>query len=340
MALTRIVIATPSVIEHSRLSRLLAEHSDLEILTSVHDLSATYSQVEQTMPDIVLIDSSFTTKPEYSCMVSLFSAVETTPILIDGRSASQGQNPQPAGAAATISARMSSQEIYDILAKASAKKSKPLPRSRPVVLRETLPIVSDKILMIGASTGGIDALTTILASFPENCPPTAIVQHTGRNFSETLVKLLNKRCAAEVVRAKTGVVMQAGRICVAGGIDGHLTFETGRQLKCLVKDSPEVSGHRPSIDEMFTAALPFASRVIAVLLTGMGRDGAMGLRALRRAGAQTIGQDEESSVVYGMPRVAFELGAVQTQLALDKIGPELMARCRASAHSFSNSRSI
>lgn len=91
---------------------------------------------------------------------------------------------------------------------------------------------------------------------------------------------------------------------------------------------------------MFTAALPFASRVIAVLLTGMGRDGAMGLRALRRAGAQTIGQDEESSVVYGMPRVAFELGAVQTQLALDKIGPELMARCRASAHSFSNSRSI
>lgn len=340
MALIRIVIATPSVIEHSRLSRLLADQADIEIVASVHDLSATYSQVEETMPDVVLIANTFTTTPEYACMVSLFNAVETVPILIEARTAGHDDTVSKPMLQAKLSARMSPQEITDVIRGATTKKSKSSPVARPAILRENLTVLSDKILLIGASTGGIDALTTILSSFPENCPPTAIVQHTGQNFSETLVKLLDKRCAAQVVRAKTGVVMQAGRVCVAGGIDGHLTFETGARLSCLIKDSPEVSGHRPSIDEMFAAALPFASRVIAVLLTGMGRDGALGLQGLRRAGAQTIGQDEKTSVVYGMPRVAFELGAVQTQLPLEKIGPELMARCRAPAQTVAYSRSV
>lgn len=338
MPLIRIVIATPSVIEHSRLHRMLAEHSDLEIVTSVHDLSATYSKVEEMMPQVVLISNTFTGAAEYSCMVSLFNALETVPILIEGKVTPD--NSPPGTTQATISSRMSSREIYEIIRRAAANKVPLLAKTPHMIMKESLSIASDKILLIGASTGGIDALTTILASFPENCPPTAIVQHTGRNFNETLVKLLNKRCAAEVITAKNGLDMQAGRVCLAAGIDGHLTFEMGPRLICRIKDTPEVSGHRPSIDEMFTSALPIASRVIAVLLTGMGRDGALGLQSLRRAGAQTIGQDADSSVVYGMPRVAFELGAVQTQLSLNKIGPELMARCRAPAQSFAYSRSI
>lgn len=327
MASVRIVIATPSVIEQARLERLLSAQSDIDIIAQVRDLSAAYCKIEETMPDVVLISSIFAQAAEYPCMISLFRAVETAPILICGTFLPEDNAVHRAGVThlGTVTTRMSADEIHQTILAAITPK----PQSPTIALRATpeRPIAADKILLIGASTGGIDALTTILSAFPANCPPTAIVQHTGRNFSETLVRLLNNRCAAEVVLAKTGMVMQAGRICLAGGIDGHLRFEIGAKITCVVQAGLDVSGHTPSIDEMFVAALPIAPRVIAVLLTGMGRDGALGLQGLRAAGAQTIGQDEASSVVYGMPRVAYEIGAVQTQMALDKIGPELILRC-------------
>jgi two-component system chemotaxis response regulator CheB len=329
MALVRIVIATPSVIEQVRLERLLSPFSDFQIIAQVRDLSAAYSKIEETLPDVVLVSSLFAQAPEYPCMVSLFHAVETAPILICGTFLQEDAAVLRAGAVglAAVTTQMSSAEIYATI------HATLLPKSKRSIISPyappKLPIAADKIVLIGASTGGIDALTNILSSFPANCPPTAIVQHTGRNFSETLVRLLNNRCPAEVVMAQTGVTMQAGRVCLAGGIDGHLRFDIGTEITCVVQSGPDVSGHTPSIDEMFTAAMPIAHRVIAVLLTGMGRDGALGLQTLRAAGAQTIGQDEASSVVYGMPRVAYEIGAVETQMALDNIGPELMLRCRA-----------
>lgn len=327
MASVRIVIATPSVIEQVRLERLLSAHPDIEIIAQVRDLSAAYSKIEETLPNVVLMSSIFAQTAEYTCMISLFRAVEAASILICGTflqedDAVLGQSGAHVG---TISTKMSAAEIRQTIQAAAAPKPKRM--TTFPLLAPKLPIAADKIVLIGASTGGIDALTNILSSFPANCPPTAIVQHTGRNFSETLVRLLNNRCAAEVVMAQTGVAMRAGRVCLAGGIDGHLRFEIGEKITCLVQQGPDVSGHTPSIDEMFLSAVPIASKVIAVLLTGMGRDGALGLQSLRAAGAQTIGQDEASSVVYGMPRVAFEIGAVETQMALDKIGPELMLRC-------------
>lgn len=331
MGLVRIVIATPSVIEQVRLERLLSAHSDIEIIAQVRDLSAAYSKIEETMPSVVLVSSIFALAPEYPCMESLFRAVETAPILIGGTFSQEDAAALKVASShqAVVTTQMTSAEIHRIIgATLMPKRDKPKATAFAV---PKLPIAADKIVLIGASTGGIDALTNILSAFPANCPPTAIVQHTGRNFSETLVRLLNKRCAAEVVMAQTGVAMQVGRVCLAGGIDGHLRFEIGAKTTCVVHSGPDVSGHTPSIDEMFLSALPMAQRVIAVLLTGMGRDGALGLQSLRAAGAQTIGQDEASSVVYGMPRVAFEIGAVEHQMALDQIGPELMLRCSANA---------
>ena len=331
MALVRIVIATPSVIEQVRLERLLSVHPDVEIIAQVRDLSAAYSKVEETLPNVILVSSVFTQTPEYPCMESLFRAVESVPILICG---TFGQEDDAALRTSTshfaaVTTQMTAADIHKTICAAIVPKSPPAKMTSFAVPK--LAVTTDKIVLIGASTGGIDALTTILSVFPVNCPPTAIVQHTGRNFSETLVRLLNKRCAAEVVMAQTGVPMQAGRVCLAGGLDGHLRFDLGAKTTCVVQAGPDMSGHTPSIDEMFLSALPIASRVIAVLLTGMGRDGALGLQSLRAAGAQTIGQDEESSVVYGMPRVAFEIGAVQNQMSLDQIGPELMLRCSATS---------
>ena len=175
-----------------------------------------------------------------------------------------------------------------------------------------------RVVLIGASTGGIDALLTVLAHFPADCPPTAIVQHTGRGFSLSMVRVLSRKCAARIVVAEELLVLEPGMICVAGGLDGHLQLKQlpDRRLRCSIQGGPQVSGQRPSIDVLFRSATPLAERAIGVLLTGMGADGAAGLLALRQAGATTIGQDEATSVVYGM-------GAVCHQLPLRLIGPAI-----------------
>lgn len=194
---------------------------------------------------------------------------------------------------------------------------------------EAIPASYDKCLLIGASTGGVDALIAILQAFPEDCPPTAIVQHTGRGFSESLVQLLARRCRPRVLCAEDGLALRTGMVCIAAGTTGHLTLsgaETALSgLSCSVRPGPAVSGHLPSIDMLFRSARPFAQRVVAAILTGMGQDGASGLLDLRRAGAVTLGQDQASSVVYGMPKAAWDLGAVQRQLPLNQIARELLS---------------
>jgi hypothetical protein len=188
-----------------------------------------------------------------------------------------------------------------------------------------------RVVLIGASTGGIDALATVLGHFPANCPPTAIVQHTGRGFSSSLARVLARNCAARVTVAEDKMMLGPGMVCLAGGLEAHLHLQRipdGR-LRCSLRPGPKVCGPIPSVDTLFHSAVPFAERVIGLILTGMGADGAEGLRALRQAGAMTIGQDEASSVIYGMPRVAREIGAVQLQLPLDQIGPAVLQMVQA-----------
>lgn len=189
---------------------------------------------------------------------------------------------------------------------------------------------SPRIVLIGASTGGVDALSHVLWNYPEDCPPTVIVQHTGQSFGVSLAKLLAQRCPAEVVLATSGMDLSPGRVCLVAGTPGHavLTGPGCRRID-LVDDAP-VNGHCPSIDRLFQSAIPIAPQVEAALLTGMGSDGAMGLLALRNAGAGTVSQDEASSVVYGMPRVAWEVGAADRQLPIDRIGPALLTAAQGA----------
>ncbi|WP_419759419.1 protein-glutamate methylesterase/protein-glutamine glutaminase [Acidisoma sp.] len=182
----------------------------------------------------------------------------------------------------------------------------------------------DRIIAIGASTGGVEALIAILSQFPPNCPPTVISQHMPATFTRSFASRLNNLCAASVSEATEGAPMEAGRIYLAPG-DFHLEVSGAGTYRCRLSDGPKVNGHRPSVDVMFRSVLrAVGSRSIGVILTGMGRDGAEGLLALRQAGAETIGQDEQSSVVYGMPRVAYEIGAVSKQLSLERIGEALV----------------
>ena len=184
-----------------------------------------------------------------------------------------------------------------------------------------------KTVVIGASTGGIEALLQLLAAYSEDCPPTLIVQHIRGDFLSGLARRLDRNCAAKVGQATGGALIQAGQVWLAPGNSEHLALAPGAGRCRLVPDAP-VSGHRPAVDVLFRSAVQLGPEVVAVLLTGMGSDGADGMAEIRAAGGWTIAQDEASSTVYGMPRSAVELGAVAQQLPIDRIGGAVLQAAR------------
>jgi len=182
-----------------------------------------------------------------------------------------------------------------------------------------------RVIAIGSSTGGVEALITILSKFPANGPPVIISQHMPASFIRSFAARLNRLCAMHVAEAEDGAPIRPGQAWLAPG-DAHLELTGGPAPRIRLNGGERVNGHRPSVDVMFhAAARSLGQRAVGVILTGLGRDGAEGLLALREAGAETIGQDEASCVVYGMPKAAHELGAVGIQLPLDRIAVRLLA---------------
>lgn len=184
----------------------------------------------------------------------------------------------------------------------------------------------DHILAIGASTGGVEALLTILSAFPADCPATVITQHMPATFTPSFAARLDKASAATVSEATDGALLMPGHIYLAPGGVAHLEV-SGATPRCRLSPGDTVSGHRPSVDMLFRSVARLRRPMTGVILTGMGRDGAEGLLAMRQAGARTLGQDEASSVVYGMPRVAHEIGAVERQLPLHRLSSAILDLC-------------
>ena len=188
--------------------------------------------------------------------------------------------------------------------------------------RETAPAFQPdgKIVAIGASTGGVEALISVISGFPANCPPTVITLHMPTPFTRSFARRLDGLTDARVAEAEDGAPLEAGRVYLAPGTLSHLEVTGGQRRHCRLHNEASVNGHRPSVDVLFeSVAKTSGAKSVGVILTGMGRDGAAGLLSMRRAGARTIGQNEASSVVYGMPKVAFENGAVERQMPLDEI---------------------
>lgn len=185
-----------------------------------------------------------------------------------------------------------------------------------------------RLVCIGASTGGVEALLAVVSHFPKNCPPTLIVQHMPENFTKSFAARLNQSCQADVAEAFEGAPIEEGKVWLAPGGLTHLSIAGATQMRCHLESGDAVSGHRPSVDVLFRSAVRLRDKAVGVILTGMGRDGAAGLLAMREAGAATIGQDEGSSLIYGMPRAAKENGAVDEQLPLHTIGAGIIARCQ------------
>lgn len=178
----------------------------------------------------------------------------------------------------------------------------------------------EKILAIGASTGGTEAIYSILKSMPKDIPGTVIVQHMPPVFTRMYSERLNNSCSMEVKEAENGDKVYPGRVLIAPGDYQMRLRKVGSIFTVECFKGEKVNGHCPSVDVLFESVAKVAGRnAIGLILTGMGGDGAKGLLSMRNSGARTIGQDEQSCVVYGMPRVAYELGAVEKQVPLDLI---------------------
>ena len=182
---------------------------------------------------------------------------------------------------------------------------------------------TDKIVGIGSSTGGVQTLEEIFVHLMPNHPPIVVVQHMPVGFTASFAFSLNNICKNSTVKeAKEGDILQDGLILIAPG-DKHMEIvrsSLDNKYFIVLKDYPKVSSHKPSVDVLFTSmAKESKEHTVAFILTGMGKDGAQGIKKIKEVGGQTFGQDEKSSIVYGMPKVAFDIGGVSKQVALDDI---------------------
>jgi two-component system chemotaxis response regulator CheB len=214
-----------------------------------------------------------------------------------------------------------------------------VPVSAPKIAAAGRSHTQPHLIVIGASTGGVTALETVLTAFPADCPPTLIVQHIRPGFIDGMIRRLNQRCGPEVLAAEDAMRPSQGQICVAADTERHLVLQSGDPLRCRLKPAEPRHGHRPSVDALFESAAG-RSGVAAALLTGMGADGAEGMALIKNAGGLTIAQNEATCVVYGMPRVAVEMGAAHLVLPLEQIAPALLGhvRPRATARSAESAR--
>ena len=312
------------------MAKIIESLSEMEIVGLTEDLPETFTLAEALGPDVVIVAEEFCRMDEWAVMRSLFFALNSAWIV----SVSDANHPAPG-----IPDLLPDEPLLDLfqqpeIVRDRLRQVQAIKRHRQAVPRAMIPSMrgpkDNFIVVMGASTGGVDTLLTILSSFPEDCPPTAIVQHTGRGFSDSLVRLLDRRSKPEVVAATDGLAMARGRVCLAAGIDGHLHLKPGNPVRCQIVKGAPVSGHIPSADVLFRSALPLAPNVLGVILTGMGQDGAAGLLDLRRADCPTLGQDAATSVVFGMPKAAHGMGAVERLLPDRDIAAEIMRICRGT----------
>lgn len=189
-------------------------------------------------------------------------------------------------------------------------------------------LTTEKVVVVGASTGGTEALRVFLEALPEDTPGIVIVQHMPENFTAAFAKRLDSICRVTVKEAQDNDTVVRGRALIAPGNHHTLLKRSGARYYVEIKDGPLVSRHRPSVDVLFRSAARYAGKnAVGVIMTGMGDDGAHGMKEMFDAGAVTIAQDEASCVVYGMPHEAVKLGGVNKVMPLQNIAPEILRLC-------------
>ena len=329
--MTRVLIVDDSTVMRQLISAALSADPELEVVGEAGDPLQAREAIKALNPDVITLDVEMPNmngldflerimrlRPMPVVMVSTLTARGTEATLQALELGAVDCIEKPRG-----SDRDGFREIAaKVKAAARARVRERVKRDEPACTGDFTP--ADRVVAIGSSTGGVEALLTVVQRLPANCAPTVITQHMPASFTKSFAERLNRISAATVSESRDGDPLLPGRVYVAPGGDFHLEVEGTKQLRCRVYQGAPVSGHCPSVDVLFSSVARTAKdRAVGVILTGMGRDGAQGLLAMRQAGARTLGQDEATCVVYGMPRAAFELGAVERQLPLEKLGPAI-----------------
>ena len=328
--MTRVLVVDDSTVMRKLIGAALSADPELEVVGEAGDPLQAREAIKALNPDVITLDVEM---PNMNGIDFLERIMRLRPMPVVMVSTLTARGTEATLQALELGAvdciekpRGSDQEGFRQIAEKVKIAAKARVRQRATARVEPTPsdefTPADKIVAIGSSTGGVEALLNLVERLPANCAPTVITQHMPASFTKSFAERLNRTCAATVTEARDGDPLVPGRVYVAPGGDFHLEVEGTKHLRCKVTHGPPVSGHCPSVDVLFNSVARCAKeRGVGVILTGMGRDGAQGLLAMRQAGGRTLGQDEATCVVYGMPRAAFEIGAVERQPPLERLGP-------------------
>lgn len=310
-----LLIVDPNPARLTALLRRCEEQGGVTVLGATTPGEA-YVLIESHLPRRVAVAAEFAESIEFDALADILTMIDAGVVIY-------GQMRVPAGGYPVLSGP------EEMLARLFGG----LQPARPAAVRAIDPATGGTdaaggLILLGASTGGITALEAVLASFRADCPPTMIVQHIRPGFADGLIRRLDQLLTPQVVAAEDNMPLRRGVVYLAAAPDRHLGVALRGGPRARLSATAPVSGHRPSVDVLFSDGAAIADRldVRAALLTGMGADGAQGLCALRRAGAHTIAQDRATAVVWGMPRVAVEMGGAVDVLPLSRIGPALLTR--------------
>jgi two-component system chemotaxis response regulator CheB len=336
----RVLIVDDSALVRETLRELLSSDSRLEVMATANDPYVAAERIRQEVPDVITLDIEMPRMDGLTFLRRIMSQ-HPIPVVICSSLAGQGAattlEAMEAGAVDIISKprlgckqflEESRQLLCDTVAAAGNARLRPLSRKAVVEPKLTADAVlpkptaamtqtTEKVVVIGASTGGTEALREVLEALPADCPGIVIVQHMPELFTHAFAARLNTLCQITVKEASNADTVLRGRALIAPGNAHMLLRRSGAQYYVEVKDGPLVSRHRPSVDVLFRSAARYAGKnALGIIMTGMGDDGARGLLEMRTAGAVTIAQDEKTCVVFGMPNVAIKMEAACKVLPL------------------------
>ncbi len=330
----RVLVLDDSLVFREALARGLAADPRLEVVAKASDAFEAKDKILETDPDVITCDIEMPRLNGIDFIRRLLAQYPIPVIVVSGVSDAvfDAMNAgavefvsKPDGRSPTDMESLVNDLIAKILVASKVQVHlRPLSAAQSKTA-QTQQFDTSKIIGIGASTGGTEAILRILKGLPSNMPGIAVVQHIPPVFSRMFAERLNAQTSLHVKEAENGDYLDPGCVLVAPG-DKHMQLRrVGDRYRVDLFQGERVNGHCPSVDVLFhSIAQRCADRAVGVILTGMGHDGAQGLLDMRKSGAFTIGQDEKSCVVYGMPKAAFELGGVEKQLGLDAIAGELV----------------
>ncbi len=346
----KVMVVDDSAVVRQVVTALLEADPEIEVLAAVADPILAMTRMAKQWPDVIVLDIEMPRMDGITFLKKIM-AEHPTPVVICSTLTDKGTQTSlaalSAGAVSIITKPKlglkqfltdSSDDLTAaVKAAARANVRRLQPRDKltadailPAVVdtgRQAMIQTTERVVALGTSTGGTQALEVVLTALPRVCPGIVIVQHMPEQFTAAFASRLNSLCQIEVKEAQHNDRVMPGRALIAPGGKHMLLRRNGAQYFVEVVDGPLVNRHRPSVDVLFRSVAKSAgANALGVIMTGMGDDGAAGLLEMRKVGAQTLGQDERSCVVYGMPKEAVKRGAVMRAVPLEAIAREIQAQ--------------